>query len=306
MTIVILGGFLGSGKTSLLNELLAHYANRGENGKFAILMNEFGDIPVDTLLVNRGGLLMREITGGCICCSLKGRLLEAAAELVRLEEPDLLFIEATGIAVPSEIARTLSEGRGSSLPEQVRIRTLLCIDAAQYRRFSSSLMIFRRQLESAHLVYLTKSDILDPALLESVRAEIELPAAGSGKGGGREVFREMEELLRQLREENGPLDARSGGSGTGNEAQDVPPEVTREVLQKTFTLKGPLGRPELEALCAEAAAGAGGELLRMKGVAETEEGWSAFQYVNGTLVLTPCEAAPGRAGLVVISSRNGR
>lgn len=289
MRTILLGGFLGSGKTTLLNLLIEHFSGNGRPGSFAVLINEFGDIPVDTLLIEKGGLLIREVTGGCICCSLKGRLREAVEQLAVEVRPDYLFIEATGIAVPSEIAATLSD---------MNILTLLCLDAQQYRRFSSSLVVFRRQLEEARLVYLSRSDILDPELVESVAREI-----GEMNGKCR-VVSDAAGLMELLEEELAP----AGGEvriPAGKEAGAHEHEGG-DIVQETSGFDRRMTMEEIRELCGSTASRHGADLLRLKGVVETDGGWFAFQYHEGTLAVSESEPAPGRAGMVVITLPKGR
>ena len=82
--LTILGGFLGSGKTTLLNTILKTI---DENSRTAVIINDFGDVNIDGLLIERGCYSKKEISGGCICCSLKEKLLESLLGILEEEEP---------------------------------------------------------------------------------------------------------------------------------------------------------------------------------------------------------------------------
>jgi G3E family GTPase len=99
--ITILCGFLGSGKTTLLNHILEH-----NNGKrIAVIVNEFGEVNVDAKLVQHTTEKMIELSNGCICCTLRGDLIECVHDLIREHKIDHIVIESTGIGEPVPIAQ---------------------------------------------------------------------------------------------------------------------------------------------------------------------------------------------------------
>ncbi|NBB77521.1 MAG: GTP-binding protein [Bacteroidetes bacterium] len=99
--ITILCGFLGSGKTTLLNHILEH--NKGE--RIAVIVNEFGEVNVDAKLVQHTSEKMIELSNGCICCTLRGDLIEGVHTLIREHNIDHIVIESTGIGEPVPIAQ---------------------------------------------------------------------------------------------------------------------------------------------------------------------------------------------------------
>ncbi|OZB97884.1 GTP-binding protein [Paenibacillus sp. XY044] len=104
--IYILSGFLGSGKTTLLQQLIDHW--QGEGLLPAVIMNEVGDVNLDGLQVQEQ-VPMTEMLSGCICCSIRGDLSGEIAGLIQREAPDVIVVEATGIANPMEILEGVSE-----------------------------------------------------------------------------------------------------------------------------------------------------------------------------------------------------
>lgn len=101
--VTILCGFLGAGKTTLLNHVLG-----GAHGKkLAVIVNEFGEVGIDGSLVRATTETMVELSNGCICCTLRGDLIEAIDEILRSSEVDGIIIESTGIGEPLPIAQTL-------------------------------------------------------------------------------------------------------------------------------------------------------------------------------------------------------
>ncbi|MCC5942183.1 MAG: GTP-binding protein [Balneolaceae bacterium] len=99
--ITILCGFLGSGKTTLLNHILEN--NKGK--KVAVIINEFGEVNVDSKLVKHTSEKVIELSNGCICCTLRGDLIEGVHDLIQEHNIDHIVIESTGIGEPVPIAQ---------------------------------------------------------------------------------------------------------------------------------------------------------------------------------------------------------
>ena len=99
--VTILCGFLGSGKTTLLNHILEH--NKGK--RIAVIVNEFGEVNVDAKLVQHTSEKMVELSNGCICCTLRGDLIEGVHNLIQEHNIDHIVIESTGIGEPVPIAQ---------------------------------------------------------------------------------------------------------------------------------------------------------------------------------------------------------
>lgn len=99
--ITILTGFLGSGKTTLLNYILSHDSGK----KIAVIVNEFGEVNVDSKLVEHTTEEMIELSNGCICCTLRGDLIEGVDKIINENDVDAIVIESTGIGEPVPIAQ---------------------------------------------------------------------------------------------------------------------------------------------------------------------------------------------------------
>ena len=103
----IISGFLGAGKTTLLQHLLSQ---KPKDEVWAVLMNEFGQIGVDQqLLPQDQGYAVKELLGGCLCCSSQLPMHIALARLLSEQKPDRLFIEPTGLGHPSQLFDQLTE-----------------------------------------------------------------------------------------------------------------------------------------------------------------------------------------------------
>ena len=161
--VSVIGGYLGAGKTTLMNQLL-----RQANGlRFAVLVNEFGELPIDADLIESAADDMIAIAGGCICCSYGSDLMAALMELPqRLPDMDGVLIEASGVALPGGIVSALS-----LLPEYRVDAVIVLADAETIRARADDRYLadtVRRQLLDADIVLANKSDLITSKSLEDV------------------------------------------------------------------------------------------------------------------------------------------
>ena len=107
--VLLLTGYLGSGKTTLVNHILSN--KRGI--KFAVIVNDIGEVNIDADLIQKGGVVGKKddslvaLQNGCICCTLKTDLIEQMFEIMKMQRFDYIVIEASGICEPEPIAQTL-------------------------------------------------------------------------------------------------------------------------------------------------------------------------------------------------------
>ena len=107
--VLLLTGYLGSGKTTLLNKILANK----KGIKFAVIVNDIGEVNIDAALIEKGGVVGQKddslvsLQNGCICCTLKMHLVEQLKEIVDMKRFDYIVIEASGICEPAPIAQTI-------------------------------------------------------------------------------------------------------------------------------------------------------------------------------------------------------
>lgn len=166
----ILSGWLGAGKTTALNRMLAAPHGR----RVAVLVNELGRIAIDSrLIVNRGGDVL-ELAGGCVCCKIdvKSDLWDGIAEVVQRSRPEQVVLETTGIAEPAAILDGLDR-----VPGEVRARIepagVICVvdgeaGAAQLARRDEA----REQVIAADRLMLSKLDVADAAAVAATHAAL--------------------------------------------------------------------------------------------------------------------------------------
>lgn len=175
--ITILTGFLGSGKTTLLNHILNHSSDK----KIAVIVNEFGEVNVDSQLVEHTTEEMIELSNGCICCTLRGDLIEGVDRIIRNNDIDAIVIESTGIGEPIPIAQAFYvhpellalEPDLPNVQNKVFVDSIITVvDSAQffemYQRESlipdddfgrGYSQLLAEQIEGADILILNKSDM---------------------------------------------------------------------------------------------------------------------------------------------------
>jgi G3E family GTPase len=164
----LISGFLGSGKTTLLQRLLDHCLAQGL--KPAVMMNEYGEANIDGELLRGQGYTVREMTNGCICCTIGGTLGLALQEVAALK-PDVIFVEATGLADPVEL---IDQATKEEVLPFVRLASLIAVlDPLNFARLAEEVHSgIRQQIELADFVLLNKRDLADVPILEKIAAQV--------------------------------------------------------------------------------------------------------------------------------------
>ncbi|MRX73251.1 GTP-binding protein [Bacillus lacus] len=181
MEIYILTGFLGSGKTTLLQKLLEKEKNRDR--KVAVIMNELGSYSVDSKLLGKEATL-RELLKGCICCTLKDEMENEILSLYQSSQPDVIYIEATGIAHPLEI---LDACTSPIIAPYVQIKAIYCVvDAARWlnrKLLNANIrLLLEEQVMYSSNIIINKIDIVTDDERTRVREEI------AGKNPGAAIL----------------------------------------------------------------------------------------------------------------------
>ena len=161
--ITLITGPLGSGKTTLLRHILATHL-----AKIAIVMNEFGEIAIDTKVVEGKNVRISELGGGCVCCSLLGEFEAAIDEIIGKIAPDLIIVETTGLAEPEALVFNIQE----ALPQCRLDGVVSVIDADMLIRFPELGHTTRLQIEGADILLLNKIDLVQPAQIEPLETKL--------------------------------------------------------------------------------------------------------------------------------------
>jgi G3E family GTPase len=166
--ILLVTGFLGAGKTTVVNHLLA----QAEGRRIAAVVNDFGAINIDAELIAGASDGVVSLANGCICCSLEGDLLRTLATLLRRDpKPEVIVIETSGVADPADIVRNLMD---PVIFREAPLETVVCVVDATMPATKLLDALLRSQLRAADIVALSKVDLVDAEtraqLRDAVRA----------------------------------------------------------------------------------------------------------------------------------------
>ncbi|MGG4488577.1 CobW family GTP-binding protein [Metabacillus idriensis] len=169
--IYILAGFLGSGKSTLLKNLLIEEKEKGR--KVAVLMNELGEYSVDSGIIGTD-IALRELLNGCICCTMKDEVEIQLLMLYQQEQPDVIYIEATGVAHPVEI---LDACFSPVIAPHVEVKSIISlVDSKRWMdrsRLNNQLQkLLEEQIRFGDQILLNKADLLSLEEQDRIQTEI--------------------------------------------------------------------------------------------------------------------------------------
>ncbi len=156
--LTVITGPLGSGKTTLLRHILDTVSR-----KIAILMNEFGEISIDSKIIAGKNVQMADLGGGCVCCSLLGEFEAAVDEIIDTVDPDIIVVETTGVAEPDALVFDIQE----SLAKVRLDGVVTIIDADAMVKYPSVGHTSRIQIEAADTIILNKVDLVSESELHA-------------------------------------------------------------------------------------------------------------------------------------------
>ena len=231
--VSLVTGWLGAGKTTLLNRLLQEPGD----ARYAVLVNEFGDIGIDHRLVVRADEDLVELSNGCVCCTVRGDLVRALDKLHRKARPGLLrrgprfhrvLLETTGVAEPAPLLRTFLVE--SAIAARYRVASVVTLVDARNAARSLAHRSAAEQIALADLLLLNKTDLADAAAVAALEPRLRrtnptapiLPCHHSDVPA-REVFRErppMDGHLQDSRSEPGAGGAARSGTAEHEAGSD--------------------------------------------------------------------------------------
>ena len=161
LKIDIVSGFLGAGKTTFIERLLK---TKLKDEKVVLIENEYGEVSVDTDILKDTKIEIRELSQGCICCSLVGDFSKSLKTIIDTYNPDRILIEPSGVGKLSDIIKAVAE---TGLQENVN--SLVClVDAKKAKMYERNFgEFFVDQIESAHTVILSRTDIAKEEVIET-------------------------------------------------------------------------------------------------------------------------------------------
>ena len=275
--LIILTGFLGSGKTSFLQHFIEYQTQR--HRFVAVIQNEIGDIGLDGKLLD---YTVTEIDEGCVCCSLAGNLKRAVHGILENFSPDYFILETSGLANPFNLLADMAE-----LAEVVRFdSTVTLVDALNLDAALADSPLAADQIGAADVIVLNKRDLVDDGRLEAVRRKVQqinsrAPVFCTTRGDLNPA------LIFDADDSSGPG---PGGqkTGAGSAIRDVLPVHTTHaeagLWSRSLRLSGALDRQKFT----HAVASLPQSVFRAKGLIDFTDSHETmlFQYVCGRFELS--------------------
>lgn len=290
LPLTVLGGYLGAGKTTLINHLLRNAGGR----RLAVLVNDFGELPIDEALIESREGNVLSIAGGCVCCSFGSDFMAGLMQMAALDPaPDHLLVETSGVALPGAVARS------AALLQAIRVdAVVVLVDAETVRARAADRYLgdtVTRQLAEADLVLVNKTDLIEPAARLALQDWLATLAPRAGLLECERGNIAAEVLLELQR--NAPAHA-NGILSSG--PMRAPEDAAARYESASFELSGALDAQVLAARLAAPALG----LLRAKGIVRDADGSCvALQGVGARFALTPAPPGAAAGRLVCIGAR---
>ena len=162
--ITLITGFLGSGKSTLINRIISE--NKGK--KFGLILNEFGDVKLESQIIKTSGEDIVELDNGCMCCVVRSDLIKTVDELIsKVKDIDYIIVEASGLSDPVPIAQTFMM---QDLNDRIRLDSVLCVmDTLNFEENSKNFEIAINQLRFADIVLLSKTDLVERIKVDAIK-----------------------------------------------------------------------------------------------------------------------------------------
>lgn len=275
MKIDIISGFLGSGKTTLIQKLINEELHKE---KIAIIENEYGEVAIDGSILSDGEIEVKEITSGCICCSIKGDFKDSIKEVVDRYSPDRLIIEPSGVAKFSEVISSIKEAKLNDVEINMKITT---VDAQNYKYYVDNFgEFYKNQIAAAELIILNRMEKMDTYEideicegLKKINSKVKIITTSLEEITAKRIMEvakiPREKLSFEMQEFKGKTNLKANNSAH-NIFENIGIETTKSfnkyILDK---LLKDLEKSEIY-----------GEVLRAKGIVPVEDGkWIQFDYV---------------------------
>ena len=301
--VLLVGGFLGSGKTTHVRHLLNSAIASGQ--KLAVISNEFGELGIDEALLESESQGFVELAGGCVCCKLSDELSETLQDIYERVQPDCIAIETSGVALPSDAQLTLFREPVCEWISDEAVVVVVNADQLKDRLASAQAqdiddpygsgedLTFEFQVSAADLLLLNKVDLLEEdsaplhALLQEMNPGVPIFETVQGQIAPELLFPPDAHRLRQTRKATKPVhDHDHDHAHFVSQVHDIPENLTLAAAKHWVTER---------------------QGLRTKGfVQTTDKGWHVIQGVGRRMEVTHTDTTPPpevQNKLVVINYR---
>jgi G3E family GTPase len=297
--IYIISGFLGAGKTTFIQKILRE-AFCGD--KIALIENDFGDISVDATLLRPGGIEVKEINSGCICCSLSGDFVKALKELLDRFQPEKIIIEPSGVGKLSDIEKACIDPR---IQARAEIQTkITVVDVKRCKMYLENFgEFFEDQIRQADVVLLSRTEQhpekvqVAKELVKGINSHCAIVTKPWVKVSVDEVLEIMHATHTGTRSH-----ACHCGYQHDHESQCLHHNLNHKSECKnhqhsaeeafdtvTIRLNRALDGEDLRRLIVRMELDVTGTVLRAKGIVRGKKGYLNLQYVPGDIQITPCD-----------------
>ena len=298
--VTVLTGYLGAGKTTLLNRILSEQHGQ----KYAVIINEFGELGVDNDLVVDTDEEVFEMNNGCICCTVRGDLIRIVGGLMkRRDKFDGIIIETTGLANPAPVAQTFF------VDDTVRAKTRLdaivtVVDALNLPKRLLDSHEAADQIAFADVIVLNKTDLVTPDALAAVEAQVRKINKFARIHHAQRANVPIAELLNQ-----GAFDLKRVLADMPDFLTNDEHEHNDDIASMSFEAEGPLDPERFNAWIGALLAEKGGDMLRTKGILsyQGDDRRFAFQAVHMIAdgdFIGPWKAGTPRTSRIVFIGRN--
>lgn len=293
--LVLVTGFLGAGKTTLINRLLARRAERDARdarGKLGVIVNELGAVGIDGSLLGGDASRQIELPGGCVCCVLGDELDKTLLDLVATNPGlEAIVLETTGVAEPLPIAWAVQR---EPVRDHVRLAAVVTlVDATNFRASLAVSAAASAQAAYADVLLVTKAELAGPADTEATIAAVRAiaPEALVRVGASDDHAVWLEQTLADPDLEHAAADAHEGHDHSDGDCRH-PDSHVHGIDSTWLNVEGVVDVEELEDQLAELPA----NYVRIKGVVRDIDGsWIAVHRVGLRVSSEPVGRSPAEA-----------
>ena len=170
MNVIILGGFLGSGKTTALIQFaryLTEISDQSRKYKVVIIENEIGEVGIDDQFLRGSGYKVDNLFDGCACCTVSGELMSSIMNIKEEMDPEWIIVETTGVAFPTSMQENIKQAIGFD--------SIICVlvDASRWMRLRVPLGgMLNEQIKGSNTVLVNKIDLVTPDVISTVESDV--------------------------------------------------------------------------------------------------------------------------------------
>jgi len=286
--VIILSGLLGSGKTTFLSQLLQYKQNQAVNERWTILINDFGGLNLDAIMLAAHNIKVIPLGGGCICCTAEPLFSQQLLALSQSKPPDRIIIEPSGLANPTMIIRAIRHcNQYYTDPKYQLHHVITLIDATQFNpdHYHASALL-RDMLSLADQIMISKTDLISDMALNNQQAWLDEYLQPSKPIHNRLSDHLFNSLLQPTRPKlKFQLLTKAEGPQLGTQLEPfiskLPAIITAEqkcgdisLISWQGQVKQLWSRSALKTMMLRPPAG----LLRMKALLRTGQNWQAVQW----------------------------